>query len=149
MQYIVDTYKLEYLEDEDKYYISFEDSVGNECRLEIEKDIFEAYIESKKSYVRIKNNNDRYMEKGEFIEEQVCNRNVNRSKSAEEQWIANITKEKILQAKKTLTKTQLKRIELHYIENMSIRDLAELEKVRKNQIEKSIKLRSEKNEKIF
>lgn len=41
MRYEVDSYTLEYVEDEDKYYISFRDSVEQDCRIEIDKDIFE------------------------------------------------------------------------------------------------------------
>ena len=40
MQYKVDSYTLEYVESEDKYYISFIDSVNQECRIEIDKEIF-------------------------------------------------------------------------------------------------------------
>ena len=35
MQYEIDNYILEYIEVENKYYISFLDSVNNKCRLEI------------------------------------------------------------------------------------------------------------------
>ena len=55
MEYKVDSYTLEYIEDEDKYYISFEDSAKQECRIEIEKEIFDIYMKSKKSYIKIKN----------------------------------------------------------------------------------------------
>ncbi len=55
MQYKVDNYTLEYIEDEDKYYISFTDSVEQECRIEIEKEIFDTYIKSKRAYIKIKN----------------------------------------------------------------------------------------------
>ena len=41
MRYEVDSYTLEYVEDEDKYYISFRDSVEQDCRIEIDKDIFD------------------------------------------------------------------------------------------------------------
>ncbi len=48
MRYEVDSYTLEYVEDEDKYYISFRDSVEQDCRIEIDKDIFDTYTNSKK-----------------------------------------------------------------------------------------------------
>lgn len=44
MQYEVDSYTLEYMENEDKYYISFVDSVEHECRIEIDKEIFDIYM---------------------------------------------------------------------------------------------------------
>ena len=55
MRYEVDSYTLEYVEDEDKYYISFRDSVEQDCRIEIDKDIFDTYTNSKKTYIKIKN----------------------------------------------------------------------------------------------
>ena len=69
MQYDVDTYKLEYIEETEQYYISFKDSVENDCRIEISKDIFEAYITSKKSYIKVKNQKDRHEEPGNRSEE--------------------------------------------------------------------------------
>ena len=52
MRYEVDSYTLEYVEDEDKYYISFRDSVEQDCRIEIDKDIFDTYTNSKKAYIK-------------------------------------------------------------------------------------------------
>ena len=46
MQYEVDTYKLEFDDKLNKYYIFFKDSVGKECKLEIEEDIFNVYMKS-------------------------------------------------------------------------------------------------------
>lgn len=50
MQYEVDTYKLEYNERTNKYYIFFKDSVGNECKLEIKEEVFNVYMKSKQEY---------------------------------------------------------------------------------------------------
>ena len=54
MQYEVDSYTLEYIEEEDKYYISFRDSAEQDCKLEIDKEIFDTYMKSKKAYIKIK-----------------------------------------------------------------------------------------------
>lgn len=51
MQYEVDSYILEYIKEQDKYYISFIDSAKQNCRIEINKDIFDTYMKSKKAYV--------------------------------------------------------------------------------------------------
>lgn len=74
MQFIVDTYNLEYVESENKYYISFKDSVDNEYKIEINKEIFETYKESKKSYIKIKNEFSRYIEHSELTEITLYNR---------------------------------------------------------------------------
>ena len=49
MQYEVDSYTLEYMEDENKYYISFVDSAEQDCRIQIDKEIFNTYMKSKKA----------------------------------------------------------------------------------------------------
>ena len=74
MQYKVDSYTLEYIEDEDKYYISFIDSVNQECKMEIEREIFYAYLASKRNYIKIKNETSRHLEQSELSDEEIYNR---------------------------------------------------------------------------
>jgi len=149
VQYVVDTYILEYIEDEDKYYITFKDSVEKECRIEINKEIFDAYIKSKSAYVKIKNETDRHINKSELTDIDLYNKSADKEKSVEEIVIENIQKEKLEQAKQKLTDVQIRRIELHIIDEITIRDLAKSEKVRKKQIEKSIKLGLKKLKSFF
>lgn len=56
MQYIVDSYILEYVENKEKYYISFKDSINKQCRIEINREIFEEYMKSRKCYKKYKMN---------------------------------------------------------------------------------------------
>ena len=149
VKYEVDSYILEYIEDENKYYISFIDSAKQECRIEIDKEIFDTYMKSKKAYIKIKNETSRFLEQSELTEEDIYNRARFKGKSTEEILIDNIEKEKIRKAKEKLTDTQVRRLELHIIDEITIRDLAKLEKVRKNQIEKSIQLGIKKFKKFF
>ena len=149
MQYKVDSYILEYIEKDDKYYISFIDSAKKQCKIEIDKEIFNTYMKSKKAYVKIKNETSRFLEHFELTDEDIYKRAKLKSKDAEEILIDNIEKQKMEQAKEKLTDTQIRRIELHIIDEVTIRDLAKLENVRKNQIEKSIKLGIKKLKKFF
>lgn len=149
MQYEVDSYTLEYIENEDKYYISFIDSAKNECRIEIKKEIFNIYIKSKKAYVKIKNETSRHLEQLELTEEEIYNRISHPTESTEEIVIKNIEREKVRKALKSLTETQYRRIELHIINEITIRDVAKLEKVQKKQIEKSLQLGLKKMKKIL
>ena len=149
MQYKVDSYTLEYIEDENKYYISFIDSAKQNCRIEIDKEIFDTYMNSKKAYIKIKNEASRFLEQSELTEEDIYNRAKFKGKNTEEVFMDNMEKEKIKQAKEKLTDTQIRRLELHIIDEITIRDLAKLEKVRKNQIEKSIQLGIKKFKKFF
>lgn len=149
MQYLVDTYTLEYLENENKYFISFKDSVENDCKIEISREIFEEYMISKRAYKKVQNEFDRHQEQSEQSEITLYKRSIEKVKSAEEQYIENISKEKLKIAEKELTETQMRRIELHFIDKITIRDLAKMENVRKKQIEKSIQLGLKKLKKFF
>ena len=149
MQYKVDSYTLEYVESEDKYYISFIDSVNQECRIEIDQEIFYAYLKSKKNYVKIKNETNRHLEQSELTDEEIYNRALETEDSVEDTVMKNIEKEQIQQALKELTEVQHRRIELHIVNEITIRDIAQLEKVQKSQIQKSLKLGLKKIKKIL
>lgn len=149
MQYVVDSYILEYIESEDKYYISFKDSVENDCRIEIDKEIFETYINSKKAYIKIKNETSRHLEQIILTDEELYNKSKIKGKNTEDIVMDNIEKRKIYEAKKQLTNTQLRRIELHIIDKIGTRELARIEKVRRKQVEKSIDAGLKKLEKFL
>lgn len=87
MQYEVDSYILEYIETEDKYYISFLDSAKHNCRIEIEKEIFDAYMNSRKAYTKIKNETMRHLEHLNLSEENIHNRAFYKVESAENVFI--------------------------------------------------------------
>lgn len=149
MQYEVDSYTLEYIEDEEKYYISFIDSANNECRIEINKDIFDTYMKSKKAYVKIKNETSRHIEQLNLSDEEIYIKSAKTEDNTEEIVIKEIEKEKMKQALKELTETQCRRIELHIVNNITVRDIAKLENVQKSQIQKSLKLGLKKLKKFF
>lgn len=149
MQYEVDSYSLEYVESEDKYYISFKDTAENDCRIEIDKDIFDVYMKSKKAYTKIKNETSRHLEHLMLTDEEIYNRAAIPNKSVEEIVIKNIEKQEVNEALKLLTKPQLRRIELHIVNEVTIRDVARFEKVQKRQIEKSLQLGLKKLKKFF
>ena len=149
MRYEVDSYTLEYVEDEDKYYISFRDSVEQDCRIEIDKDIFDTYTNSKKAYIKIKNETSRHLEQSDLTEEDMYKRAFEPVESVEETVIKNKEKEKVNEALKDLTSTQFRRIDLHIVNEITIRDVAKLEKVQKSQIQKSLELGLKKIKKFF
>ena len=149
MKYEVDSYTLEYMENENKYYISFVDSVKQECRIEINKEIFDTYIKSKKAYIKIKNENSRHLEQSQLTEIDIYKRAFDETENVEEKVIKNIEKENLNEALKMLTDVQLRRVDLHIIKEFTIRDIARLEKVQKKQIQKSLELGIKKIKKFF
>ena len=90
MQYEVDSYTLEYIEDENKYYISFVDSAEQDCRIQIDKEIFDTYMKSKKAYTKIKNETSRHLEHSLLTDEEIYNRAFDPVESVEETAITYI-----------------------------------------------------------
>lgn len=149
MLYEVDSYTLEYDENTNKYYISFMDSAKNNCRVQIDKEIFDIYMTSKKSYTKIKNEASRHLEHSDLSEMDIYKRSFQQPSSVEDVVIKNIETEKLGKALRTLTDTQYRRIELHIINEITIRGIADIEKVKKNQVEKSLKLGLKKIKKFL
>mgnify|MGYP000006543246 FL=1 len=149
MLYEVDSYTLEYDENTNKYYISFMDSAKNNCRVQIDKEIFDIYMTSKKSYTKIKNETSRHLEHSDLSEMDIYKRSFQQPSSVEDVVIKNIETEKLGKALGTLTDTQYRRIELHIINEITIRGIADIEKVKKNQVEKSLKLGLKKIKKFL
>ena len=149
MQYEVDDYILEYIEDERKYYISFKDSAKQDCRIEIEKEIFEKYMNSIKAYVKIKNETSRHYEHVSLSDTEIYKRAFEPEETVEDIVIKNINKEKLRQARKELSDVQIRRIDLHIVNEITIRDIAKLENVQKSQVQKSLKLGLKNLKKFF
>lgn len=149
MQYEVDSYKLEYIEETKKYFICFKDSAGQDCRLEIKKEIYDIYMLSRKQYKKIQNQYDRHEEQSKLSDITLYKRALNKSPNVEDEVIDNITKEQLIMAKKQLTKTQLRRIKLHIEDNMTLKEIAIIEGVRKNKVDKSITMGMKKLRKFF
>jgi len=127
MEYEVDTYILEYVENENKYYISFKDSAGNNFRLEIDKEVFDVYMASKKAYTKIKNETSRYLEHSELTDISLYNRSLNKKRDVLDQVVDNTLKQQLIKNEKELTDTQSRRIQMYYFENKTLREIAEIE----------------------
>ena len=138
MRYEVDNYIVEHITETNKYYIYFKDSVNNECKIEIDQKIYEAYIESKRAYKKIKNQKTRYEENSEQTEISLYSKSMIKQKSVEDEVQEKIEKEKLKKAKSVLTETQKRRIELYIEEGMSLGKIAQIEGEGKSKIDKSI-----------
>lgn len=127
MQFIVDTYILEYVETEDKYYISFKDSVDKDCRIEISQKVFNEYIESKRSYIKIKNETTRYLEHSELTEITLFNRSFNKMKFVDELIIEKITYSALHKAVREIKPPHNRRVEMYFFDEMTVKEIAQKE----------------------
>lgn len=124
MQYLVDTYTLEYLENENKYYISFKDSVENECKIEISREIFEEYMKSKKSYIKIKNETDRHIEQSDQTEISLYKKSIMSKISVEDTVIQKLTSSELRKVVKGISEPHNHRVEMYFFGEMSIQEIA-------------------------
>lgn len=138
MEYKVDSYTLEYIENEDKYYISFEDSAKQECRIEIEKDIFDIYMKSKKSYIKIKNETSRHLEHSLLSEVDLYKRAFEYDESLEENILRNINYEKMCKAMESLPNMLRRRVVLYYQYNFSLSQIARIDNCSKVAVKYSL-----------
>ena len=139
MEYKVDSYTLEYIEDADKYYISFEDSAKQECRIEIEKEIFDIYMKSKKSYIKIKNETSRHLEHSLLSEVDIYKRAFEKSNNVVDIIMQKLESEKLQAALNKLTKEQRRRILLYYDYQLTMEEIALIEKCSKQSVQESIR----------
>lgn len=139
MEYKVDSYTLEYIEDADKYYISFEDSAKQECRIEIEKEIFDIYMKSKKSYIKIKNETSRHLEHSLLSEVDIYKRAFEKSNNVVDIIMQKLESEKLQAAFNKLTKEQRRRILLYYDYQLTMEEIALIEKCSKQSVQESIR----------
>ena len=140
MQYIVDSYILEYIENEEKYYISFKDSIGKQCRIEINREIFEEYMKSRKCYKKIQNEYDRHEEQSKLTEISLYNRCIKKNKNLEDEIIKGINEELIIKTIWKLPTPQNKRVYMNLIKELSMGEIAKIEACSISAISQSISI---------
>lgn len=140
MEYEVDTYTLEYVENEDKYYISFKDSVGNNCRIEIEKEIFDVYMTSRKAYTKIKNETSRYIEHSELTDISLYNRSLNKKSELDNIVTENINEEMIIKKIWELPEPQNRRVYMYIVKKLTMTEIAKIEGCAISSISRGINL---------
>lgn len=121
-----------------KYYIVFKNFEGKEVTSEIPKEVFDVYIESKKSYKKNQNEQERHWELSEVTEITIYKRASNYQESIEETIIDRETKENLHIAISKLPKIQNRRIKLRYFGNLKERELAEKEQTSVRAIQYSL-----------
>ena len=124
MKYEVDTYELEYDKKSNKYFISFKDSVGKECKLEIRKEIFDAYMKSKREYKKIQNQYDRHEEHLSLSDINLYKRSFKNEISLEDMVIQKISNNELRKVVKELPEIHRRRLEMYFFKDMSVKEIA-------------------------
>ena len=135
MQYEVDTYKLEYNEEMNKYYILFKDSSGKECKLEINEEIFNVYMKSKKEYKKIQNQYDRHEEHSQQTEINLYQKSVIKGDNVEDIVINKLMCSELKRMIREIPTPHNKRLEMYLFNEMTIQEIA----IKENRDERTIR----------
>lgn len=135
MQYDVDTYKLEYNEEMNKYYIFFKDSSGKECRLEIKEEIFNVYMKSKKEYKKIQNQYDRHEEHSQQTEINLYQKAVTKGDNVEDLVINKLMCSDLKRMVREIPTPHNKRLEMYLFKEMTIQEIT----IKENRDERTIR----------
>lgn len=138
MKYEVDSYILEYNEAINKYFIYFKDSVNNECRLEIKKEIFDTYMKSKKEYKKIQNQYDRHEEHSVQTDISLYKKSSASKTSLEDMVIDKINNNALRKIVKDVPEPHNRRLEMYFFEDMTIKEIASKENKNERTIRYSI-----------
>ena len=120
-------YFLEYLEDGNQYYVMFKDSQNSIKKIVISKELFNQFDRFELDDLKELNEYDRHIEHSEIYEENLNYRAQNKPISIENYVEKKIERENLLKAIETLPIIQKRRIKLYYFENMTLRQIAEIE----------------------
>ena len=127
MIYEVDSYKLEYNEKTNQYFIYFKDSIGKDCKIEIDEKVFEVYMKSRKEYIKIKNQYTKYEEHSELTELTLYNRSFKVSESIEDIVIQKQIMNDFEKIINEVKKPHNKRLKMYLFDDMTIQEIAKKE----------------------
>lgn len=135
MQYEVDSYKLEYIEETEKYFICFKDSAGKDCRIEIQKEIFDTYMQSRKEYKKIQNQYDRHEEQSEQTEISLYKKAIISKFNVEDIVIQKITSTALRKAVREISAPHNRRLEMYFFKEMTVKEIS----IKENKTERTIR----------
>lgn len=133
-------YVLLYSEETNSYMVKFKDSRNVIQIVEISTSVFEAFNKFELDDISQMHKIDKHIEHSEIYEEKLYTRALNKPQSIE-----NIVERKILISKifeiiESLPIVQQRRIKMYYIDELSLKEIAKIEKCSFQAVNKSINL---------
>lgn len=125
---------------DNKYIITFIDSRNSYQKIAVSEEIYRAFNQFELNDLREMNQFDRHIEHSEVFEETLYHRALKKPESMENIIINKIILEKILFYINSLPEMQRRRIKLYYFKELSLEEIAILERTTHQAISKSIRL---------
>ena len=132
-----------------KYEIEFKDSSGFVNHIEISKNLFEEFNKFELYDLRELNEYDRHIEHLEYTEESLYNKTNDKEDTLENIVIKKIEYEKLYKAIEQLPKNQSRRIKLYYFNELTLTNIAKIEKCSIHSVYVSIERAKENLKKII
>ena len=132
-------YSLLYEKDKDKYYILFKDSNNVINKVEVSLAIYDVFNCSELHDLKEMNEYDNHIEHLDLNEESIYLRTINKPISIDDEVIRKTSYEELMIAINKLSEIQKRRIKLYYFEELNEYQIAKVEGVAQQVVDRSIK----------
>ena len=131
-------YTLEFIEEKNSYRVSFKDVKGKFRRVEVNKEIYQAFDRFELDDLSELNEFDNHIEHSEVYENNLNERAMDKPLGVDEIVETMLINEELKKAINELSEVQKRRIKMYYFEDMTLEDIARVEKTSHQAISKSI-----------
>lgn len=131
-------YTLECIEEKNSYKVSFKDVRGKYQKVEVNENVFKAFDSFELDDLSELNEYDNHIEHSEIYENNLNQRAVDKPLNVDEIVETMIINEELKKAIDSLSDTQKRRIRMYYFEDLTLREISEIEKCSIKNVHKSI-----------
>ena len=131
-------YTLEFVEEKNSYRVSFKDVKGKFRKVEVNKEIYQAFDRFELDDLSELNEFDNHIEHSEVYENNLNERAMDKPLGVDEIVETMLINEELKKAINELSEVQKRRIKMYYFEDMTLEDIARVEKTSHQAISKSI-----------
>ena len=131
-------YTLEFIEEKNSYRVSFKDVKGKYQRVEVNKEIYQAFDRFELDDLSELNEFDNHIEHSEIYENNLNQRAMDKPLGVDDIVETMLINEELKKAINELSDIQKRRIKMYYFEDMTLEDIARVEKTSHQAVSKSI-----------
>lgn len=131
-------YTLEFIKEKNSYRVSFKDVKGKYRRVEVNKEIYQAFDRFELDDLSELNEFDNHIEHSEIYENNLNERAMDKPLGVADIVETMLINEELKKAINELSDIQKRRIKMYYFEDMTLEDIARIEKTSHQAVSKSI-----------
>jgi len=120
-------YTLGYSEDKKVYIVEFRDNKKETHKVEVSREVYDAFDRFELDDISDIHKYRKHIEHSEIYEQTLHKKAVNISKSVEDIVEENIINDNLKKAIECLSDTQKRRVKMYYFEDMTLKQIAEIE----------------------